>query len=102
MKQFDVYPNPSPRSRGRLPWVMVVQSHLFEAHTMLVAPLLPQDGRSTFTEISVSVRLDDVEHIVLLGELAAVETRLLQRPVANLVSYEDAIRRALDRIFTGF
>jgi hypothetical protein len=38
------------------------------------------------------------EFIVLVGELGAVDTRLLR----SLQNYEDQIRRALDRLFTGF
>lgn len=64
--------------------------------------MLPQDGRSAFTEISVSARLDAAEYVVLISELAVVETRHLQRPIGNLADHEDAIRRALDRVFTGF
>jgi hypothetical protein len=42
------------------------------------------------------------EFIVLVGELGAVDTRLLRSPVGDLQNYEDQIRRALDRLFTGF
>nr|QQZ49533.1 CcdB family protein [Phenylobacterium glaciei] len=39
MRQFDVYPNPSTRSRAKAPYVVVVQSHhLVAAPTVLVAP----------------------------------------------------------------
>ena len=40
MAQFDVYPNPSPRSRDQVPYVVDVQSNLLSAlRTRLVMPL---------------------------------------------------------------
>lgn len=102
MRQFDVYPNPSPRSRARIPLVVVVQSHLLASHTTLVAPMIPHDDRSAFTETSIAARVGAAAYIVLLGELATVETRQLQRPVGDLRDHEDALGRALDRLFTGF
>jgi toxin CcdB len=101
--QFQVFENPSEISRGIFPYVVVLQSHLLAAsHTTVVAPIMLQDGRSAFTEISLAVPFAGAEHIVLIGELGAVETRLLRKPLGDLQAYEDQIRRALDRLFTGF
>lgn len=103
MRQFDVFRNPSIRSRSIYPLVVVLQSHLMEASNMtVVAPVIPQDYRSTFTQFSTVVTLADQEVIVLVNELGAVETRLLQRSIGNLTDFEDEIRRAIDRLFTGF
>ena len=82
--------------------MVVVQSHLFVSNTTLVAPMIPHDRRSAFTETSIDVRVGDGGYIVLIGELAVIETRHLQRPVSSLREHEDAIRRVLDRLFTGF
>ena len=80
-----------------------MQSHLLTAsHSTVAAPMLRQDGRSAFTEISVTVRFEDRDYVVLIAELAAIDTRLLTKPAGDLRSYEDGFRRALDRLFTGF
>jgi toxin CcdB len=103
VKQFDVHPNPSAVSLGSFPYVVVLQSHLLAAsHGTVVAPMLRQDGRSGFTRISVQVRFQGEDYLVLVGELAVIDTRLVQRPVGDLHAHEDDIRRALDRLFTGF
>jgi len=103
VKAFKVHANPSESSRGRFPYVVVLQSHLLAAsHTTVVAPMMLQDGRSGLTEISVMVRFGDAEHLLLVGELAAIDSRLLKKPAGDLRQYEDQIRRALDRLFTGF
>ena len=103
MRQFDVYRNPSARSESRIPFLVALQSHLLAAsHLTVVAPMLPQDDRSALTEISATVSFKGAEYIVLVVEMAAVETRLLRAPLGDLSNYEDDIRRALDRLFTGF
>lgn len=40
--------------------------------------------------------------LIAISELAAIDSRFLQRPVGDVINSEDAIRRALDRLFTGF
>ena len=40
--------------------------------------------------------------VIVLTELAGVQGRSLTRRVGSLLAHEDDIRRALDRLFTGF
>lgn len=85
------------------PWVVVLQSHHLGAMpTAVIAPLLPAEGRQPYAEISVAVDFEGARYLISVGELAAVESKWLQRPRGNLSDYEDEIRRALDRLFTGF
>jgi toxin CcdB len=103
LRQFDVCENPSARSRPVAPLVVVLQSHLLdEMPTVIIAPLLIDDGRSAYAEASVIVAWNGTSLVLSVPEMVAVEARSLSRTVGNLGAYEDAIRRALDRIFTGF
>lgn len=103
MRQFEIHPNPAEQSRSRYPYVVVMQSHLLAAsHTTLVAPMLRQDGRSAFTQISVTVRFEGSDFVVLVAEMAALDTRRLSTAAGDLRDYEDDFRRALNRLFTGF
>lgn len=103
MRQFDVHANPSERSRLIAPFVVVRQSHLLAAApTVVVAPMLLDDDRSAYTETSVRTIFADGKYIIAIAELAAIESRYLQRAVGDLRDHEDAIRRALDRLLTGF
>ena len=103
MRQFDVYRNPSRRSGFYAPMVVVLQSHLLEAMpTAVAAPMLTAEGRKPYGEIAAEVRFNGVDYIVSVGELAAVDIRQLKTVVGSLHQYEDVIRRALDRLFTGF
>lgn len=103
MRQFDVHPNPSERTRGIIPYFVVLQSHLIAASKLtVVAPMLRQDGKSGFTLTSISVRFAEGDHIVMVGELTSIDSHHLARPVGDLRAYEDDLRRGLERVFTGF
>jgi len=103
LRQFDVCENPSPRSRAYAPFVVILQSHLLDAApTCVVAPLLNAEGRRAYTEVSAEVVFQEKAYIVSIAELAAIERRLLDGPVGSLLAFEDGIRRAMDRLFTGF
>lgn len=104
MRQFDVHPNPSERTRSIIPYFVVLQSHLLAASnlTVVAPPLLRQDGKSAFTHTSGPVRFADGDYIVLVNELTSIDTQHLKRAAGNLRDYEDEIRRALERVFTGF
>jgi hypothetical protein len=52
--------------------------------------------------LSVKVKVEGADYILQVTEPAAIDPALLRSPRANLASYEDDIRRALDRLFTGF
>jgi toxin CcdB len=103
MRQFDVFPNPSPRSRMAAPYIVLMQSHFVDGMpTALIAPLIREHRSGDFTRVSVSVKLNDEPLHLSLAEMAPIARSDLKRAVGDLKSYEDDIRRALDRLFTGF
>ena len=70
--------------------------------TVVAAPMLKYGEGIAYSETSLVVRFDDQEFIVSVGELAAIDARGLPGAVGSLASDEERIRRALDRLFTGF
>jgi toxin CcdB len=85
------------------PFVVALQSHLLEAApTTPVAPLLVDDGVSAYSGASVRLSYAGERYILSVPEMAAADANLLRDPVGTLAEHEDAIRRALDRVFTGF
>ena len=64
--------------------------------------MIPNDERSAYTQTSTLVVFQGREYIVSTAELAAIDARSLRNAVGDLLDHEDAIRRALDRVFTGF
>jgi toxin CcdB len=103
LRQFDVYPNPSVRSRQVAPFVVVLQSHFLAATpTTIVAPLLIDDGRSAYSEASVKIVFGGERYILSIPELAGIEPSRLRRRSGAVDEYDYEIRRAIDRLFTGF
>lgn len=104
MAQFDVYVNPSPVSREAVPYVVDVQSPLLDTlKTRLVMPL----SRVAVQSGSVPRRLVpsfviEGEHLNLHAqETAALQARLLKKPVASLAAHGHLIRDALDAVLSG-
>jgi toxin CcdB len=103
MRQVDVFPNPSPRSRIAAPHIVLMQSHFVdEMPTALIAPLIREPRSGDFTRVSITVRLNDDTLYLSLAEMAPIMRSDLKRSIGTMKPYEDDIRRALDRLFTGF
>lgn len=102
MRQFDVFENPSEQSRAFAPFVVVLQSHHLESlDTVVVAPLV-SDARRTVPGIDLPVDVAGRALTLVMGELGSVPRARLRLPVGDMRGDEDAIRRALERTFTGF
>lgn len=100
--QFDVFRNPTTSNRIRTPFVLVLQSHYLPGiGTQAVAPL-----HAATTErldgLSIPVQVDDMDVVLVISELAYLPSQRLRQKVGSLAAHEDDIRRALDRLFTGF
>jgi toxin CcdB len=103
IRQFDVFTNPSTISRRIAPYVVALQSeYAGDLETVVVAPLLLANDLPSLTQMMVKVDLDGITLIASMPELAAINRRSLRSRIGNLLAYEDDIRRALDRLFTGF
>lgn len=103
IRQFDLLANPSPRSRLIAPFVMVVQSHLYdEGPTLLVAPLVQMPTAAVMSRVSLPVVHNNVGYIPMLSEMGAIDCKSAGAVRGSLLAHEDDIRRALDRLFTGF
>ncbi|WP_158285859.1 MULTISPECIES: CcdB family protein [unclassified Caulobacter] len=103
IRQFDVFPNPSIRTRAVAPYVVVLQSHhAGDLPTIVVAPLYLPESALPLSELSAEVEIQGQALLAFIPELVGVSTMLLRQRIASLAAHEDAIRRALDRLFTGF
>ena len=104
MAQYDVYRNPNPASRTRIPFLLDVQTDLLDSlATRVVVPLC----RPGLLKGKLADRLNPVfvvegrEFAMLTPELAGVPGKLLGGPVANLAAGRSAIIAALDLLITG-
>lgn len=102
MRQFDVYENPSKGSRAFAPYLVVLQSHHFAPlDTVIVAPIVA-DGESGVPQLEVPVAVRGEDLFVALQELSYFDRTALRVKVSDVSEHEDEIRRAIERIFTGF
>ncbi|WP_337188221.1 CcdB family protein [Phenylobacterium sp.] len=103
MRQFDVYESPTEASRRIAPFLVVLQSHFLEGlPTVIVAPLLRRAERPRYLAVGLDVEFADEELVLSVAEMLAVDRGVLRRRRGDLRMREDEIRRALDRVFTGF
>jgi toxin CcdB len=103
IRQFDVFANPGSSTRSKAPYIVVLQSHLFEAlSTVVVAPLMRIGTPSSDSKVLLEVEFGGEALVMDVALLANIERRMLGRARGSLTAHEDAIRRALDRLFTGF
>lgn len=105
MAQFDVYPNPNPASRARVPYLLSLSSDLLGAFdATVVAPLRLKSDETVIPILRLNpvMRIGDAEYCLRPQELAAIATRSLKHPVTNLSAQHDEILAALDFLFTGY
>jgi toxin CcdB len=102
MRQFDAFVNPSIESRGVAPFLVALSSHhLLGLQEVIVAPAV-NDAHRQVSDLEIGVDIEGQTLVLVISELFSVTTGMLRQRVANLAAYEDDIRRALDRLVTGF
>jgi toxin CcdB len=102
VRQFDLVDNPSERTRGVAPYLLVLQSHLLQAvDSIIVAPVV-RDAQQPFASIDLPVQFRGESLTVTLVELFSLERALLKTVRGSLAEHEEQIRRGLERLFTGF
>ncbi len=102
-RQFDVCRYPGQSTETDAPYVCVIQSHyLAGMDTVIVAPLLRTTLIATESQVAVPVSVDGEDYAPDLALMANIEMRDLGPVVGSLLDHEFDIRRALDRLFTGF
>ena len=104
MAQFDVYANPSPRSRDWVPWVVDVQSNLLSAlPTRLVMPLtrLGLDLIHTPRRLAPQFLVQGERLALHAQSAASLDARLLRKPLVSLAAHAGEIRDAMDAVLSG-
>jgi toxin CcdB len=81
---------------------VVLQSHHLEAlDTVIVAPVV-RDASRADSALDIPVEIDGERLVITMAELFSMERDLLGRATGSVSAHEDEIRRALERVFTGF
>ncbi len=104
MAQFDVYRNPNPATRNRIPYLLDVQSDLLEPlATRVVAPLArPEVLPGKHAEgLTPAFEVEGRKVLMLTPELAGISRKALGERVTNLATERRTIVGALDLLITG-
>jgi toxin CcdB len=102
LRQFDAYLNPSPESREIAPFLVVLSSHhLRGLEEVVVAPAV-NDAERQVGGLEIGVEIQGRRLVLVVSELFSVTASRLRSRTESLAAHEDDIRRALDRLFTGF
>lgn len=104
MAQFDVYVNPHPGSRDRVPYLVDVQSRLLsQASTRLTLPLRRYNGshEDLPRRLVPKVRVLAEDYVVYAHQAAAIEVRHLKKPVATLAAQAADLIGAVDAVISG-
>lgn len=102
MRQFDVFRNPSLEARKVAPFLVMLSSHhLRGIDEIIVAPLV-NDAAETVGELEILVEIEGERLTLVISEMFSITQTRLRGAVDNLSYREDDIRRAIDRLFTGF
>jgi toxin CcdB len=102
LRQFDAYLNPSPESREIAPFLVVLSSHhLRGLEEVVVAPAV-NDAERQVGGLEIGVEIQGRRLVLVVSELFSVTASRLRSRTESFAAHEDDIRRALDRLFTGF
>ncbi len=104
MAQFDVHANQDPGTRGRIPYLVDVQSDLLDdLASRVVVPLMPADNPvlRPLTRLTPVFEFDGQAFVFVTPELAGVSRSVLGRKVASLEAHRHTIVSAFDILISG-
>lgn len=84
------------------PFVVVLSSHLLGDLIEAVVAPVRRGASAGVPGLEVPVVIDGEALLVSVSGIAGIRAEALRRRIGSLLAQEDEIRRALDRLFTGF
>jgi toxin CcdB len=107
MARFDLYDNPSPRSRTKSPYLLDVQSdHLGSLMSRVVIPLTRVAGNYTSGKVAQDlapiIEIGGEKFILETPFLGAIRTSELGPATGTLKLEQTRVLAALDRLFGAF
>lgn len=101
MAQFDLYENPSPHSKERVPYLLDVQHDLLKhLNTRVVIPLMRE--KKSISHLNPVLEIAGERFMLSTQEMAGVPADTLGKKVTTLLHHRDEIIHAIDFLITGF
>ncbi len=104
MSQFDVFTNPSTKSRETYPYIIDVQNALIsDIATRMVIPLgkLSHFKNEQMHGLTPLIEYKSEQYILLTPQIASMKSKLLKNPVGSIASLRNEIIAAIDFAITG-
>jgi toxin CcdB len=104
MAQFDVYVNPSKRTRSAYPFILDMQNALIDhIATRIVVPLAHarEFRNEAMTGLTPRIEFNGNELMIMIPQIASMPSKLLKQPIGTLEHLRDEIIAALDFAITG-
>ena len=104
MSQFDVYKNPSKKSREAFPYIIDIQNALIsDITTRIVLPLgrLSHFKNEKMDGLTPIIKYENEAFILLTPQIASMPVNLLRNPVGTVETMRDDIIAAVDLAITG-
>ena len=104
MSQFDVYINPSKKSREAYPYIIDIQNALIsDIITRIVIPLgkLNHFRNEQMDGLTPLIEYEKEQYILLTPQIASMPSKLLKDPVGSVEPLRDEIIAAIDFAITG-
>lgn len=104
MAQFDVYRNPSKKSRQAYPYLVDVQNALLDdLATRLVVPLTPKQAKQSLymQKLTPELEVDGETYLFLTQQLSSVPQDILNNPVGTLKHERELLINAIDFAIAG-
>ncbi len=104
MSQFDVYINPSKKSREAYPYIIDIQNVLIrDISTRMVLPLgkLSHFSNEKMDGLTPTIAYENEQFILLTPQISSMPTKFLKNPVGSVESLRDEIIAAIDFAITG-
>jgi toxin CcdB len=104
MAQFEIYINPSQKSREAFPYIVDIQHPIInDLATRLVIPLANADILSSqaMKKLTPVIEYNDREYLLMTPQLTSMPKRLLNQSVGTIELQRHHIIDALDFAITG-
>lgn len=104
MSQFDVYTNPSKKSREAYPYIVDIQNALIsDITTRIVIPLgnLKHFRNEQIDGLTPLIEYENERYILLTPQISSMPSKLLKAPVGSIESLRDEIISAIDFAIAG-
>jgi toxin CcdB len=104
MAQFDVYINPSSKTRDSFPYLVDIQQPLLGGiATRIVIPLGKAEkfNNEAMKNLTPLIKFESEQLLLLVPQIAAIPKKILKNPVGTLAHFRAEIIAAVDFAITG-